>query len=173
MVHFTESIEMRITFSNAFLVASLTALSFWLAACLQRGRINVTESVPMKQHPGAFSSPELFEGPVKSVLEHRCIHCHNNARGDGGLNLQNRELVFAGGSGGPFIVPGKPDQSKIWNVLLLPEKNHKMMPADGWGLTLYEMQSFRAWIKAGADWPKGQKGKLQLKPFSFEETVPL
>ena len=49
----------------------------------------------------------------------------------------------------------------------------KTMPADGWGLGLYEMQSFRAWIDAGAEWPRGREGELKVKPYSIERPEPI
>lgn len=124
----------------------------------------VTGSVSILKTPGGTA---LFEGPVKNVLEYRCVQCHNNKVSNGGLNLQNRDLVFKGDSKGPFIVPGNPEKSRIWKVIILPQTHSSAMPADGWGLNTDDLRSFLAWIERGADWPTGSKGKLQVR--SYEE----
>ena len=104
----------------------------------------------------------MFESAVKNALELSCIHCHNNLVKNGGLNLQDRDLVFKGDSKGPFIVPGKPDESRIWKVIVLPEKHADVMPADGWALDDEQLRVFLAWIRQGAYWPKGEKGQLHI-----------
>ena len=104
----------------------------------------------------------LFESIVRPVLEYRCIHCHNDNVTNGGLNLQDRDLVFRGNARGPFIVPGKPDHSRIWKAIVLPEKHDQVMPADGWGLTSEELRAFLNWIQQGAHWPEGKDGKLEI-----------
>lgn len=151
----------------------IIALPFFLNSCRSKKHISFFEHLPMTLHPGSFRGPVIFEGPVKDILQHRCIHCHNNKSPNGGLNLQDRKVVFSGDENGPFLVPGEPDKSRIWDALLRPTDHPQMMPADGWGLTLYEMQAFRSWIEQGAHWPEGEDGQLEVKPYALQATKPL
>ena len=51
-----------------------------------------------------------FESKIRPVLTGTCQKCHGNAE-RGGLRLDSREEMLAGGSRGSAIVPGKPQQS--------------------------------------------------------------
>lgn len=90
------------------------------------------------------------------------MYCHNSKLAQAGLNLQNRELVFKGDAKGPFLVPGKPDESRIWNAIVKPLNHPRVMPGDGFGLNLVERQAFEAWIETGAHWPDGAELKADL-----------
>lgn len=129
------------------------------------------QSVPLSTEPTdpvLAESAKLFQGPVKSVLEHRCIHCHHAYAANGGLNFQDRELVFRGDTKGPYVVPGKPNQSRIWDAIFPPMKHPKVMPADGWGMNSSEHAAFLKWIETGAYWPEGRDGKLKIRNYEVE-----
>lgn len=113
-------------------------------------------------------SARLFEGTVRKVLEHRCIHCHHAYAINGGLNLQDREGVFRGNAQGPFLVSGKPDQSRIWRAIFQPMDHPRVMPGDGWGLTQAQQTAFLEWIRLGAYWPEGKAGELKVKDYEVE-----
>ena len=58
---------------------------------------------------------EFFEERVRPVLVARCYKCHSHTSGKskGGLMLDSRNGWEKGGSSGPAIVPGKPDESLL------------------------------------------------------------
>lgn len=114
------------------------------------------------------SSESLFKTVVKPALELRCVHCHNNAISNGGLNLQDRDLIFSVDQGRAFMVPGDPEASRIWQAIILPEKHPDAMPYKGWGLTDDELRFILAWIKKGAEWPLGDAGFLEIKGHSAD-----
>src|SRR5208282_5623324 len=56
---------------------------------------------------------EFFERNVRPILATRCQGCHGPAKQKGGLRLDARAAVLAGGSTGPAVVPGKPKESLL------------------------------------------------------------
>ena len=55
---------------------------------------------------------EFFEKRIRPVLATRCFGCHSDSK-LGGLRLDSRAALLAGGKSGPAIVPGKPDESLL------------------------------------------------------------
>ncbi len=89
----------------------------------------------------------LFETRVAPLLAKHCLECHDTGNSKGKLDLSRRVAAFAGGSEGPPIVPGKPDESLLWEVV---ESND--MPKKRTALTAVEKKVLYDWIKAGAPW---------------------
>ena len=58
---------------------------------------------------------DLFEAKIRPVLVENCLRCHasNQAKPKGGLSLDSRDGVRAGGDSGPAIVPGNLDESLL------------------------------------------------------------
>lgn len=102
---------------------------------------------------------EFFEGKVRPLLATVCYKCHSAQAKElkGGLRLDSREAVLAGGDSGPAIVPGKPDQSLLLNAV---RYQSLAMPPDG-KLTATEIEVLARWIELGAPWPSVD-GKLQV-----------
>ena len=59
----------------------------------------------------------LFETKVAPLLAKHCLECHDTGNRKGKLDLSSRVAAFTGGSEGPPIVPGKPDESLLWEVV--------------------------------------------------------
>jgi hypothetical protein len=64
---------------------------------------------------------EFFEQRIRPVLVEHCHECHSASakKLQGGLRLDSRAGLIAGGDSGPAIVPGKPEAS-----LLIRAVNH-------------------------------------------------
>ncbi len=113
-------------------------------------------------------SGRLFITSVKPVLEHRCLHCHHEGQPNGGLNFQDRGAVLRGNAAGPFLVSGKPEESRIWQAIDQPASHPHVMPGDGWGLTDGQRDAFERWIETGAHWPTDRSGRLKRKNYEVE-----
>jgi len=112
-----------------------------------------------------------FTKHVKPLFERRCVRCHNRYQLPAGLNFNDREAVLTGTRAGTeyrFIVPGSPEQSLIYLAITQPAVHPNMMPGDGWGLTKSQEQHVHDWIKAGAPWPEGFRGRLREKSLRVE-----
>ena len=62
----------------------------------------------------AADQAETFDRTIAPLLARRCLDCHSGAAPKGGLNLTARKNLLTGGDSGPPIVPGKPDNSLLW-----------------------------------------------------------
>ena len=95
---------------------------------------------------------KFFEAKIRPVLIRECYGCHSNKSGNvrGGLRLDTKELMHIGGSAGPAIVPGNPDESWLYNAIthqdfVMPPK--RKLPDN-------VIADFRKWIEMGAPDPR-------------------
>ena len=109
-----------------------------------------------------------FERDVAPILERRCLECHGPASKDaepkGGLSLSTRAAALAGGESGPALVPGKPAESLLVDLVSLDQAGHASMPKKRDALKPAEIETLRRWIAAGAPWP----AEVTLRDRRFE-----
>jgi hypothetical protein len=109
----------------------------------------------------ARADDSLFRDQVAPVLEQRCVHCHSGATPKGSLSLATAVDVLKGGDSGPAVVPGKPDESALLEMI---EGERPQMPKKEKPLAPEEIAVIRRWIAEGAHWPSG----FALKDRRFE-----
>jgi len=99
-----------------------------------------------------FCSPLscLAEGKeALRVLRDECLHCHKPGKAKGGLLLHTAEKMHTGGDSGKVVLPGRADDSLLYQVVLdegdahMPPK--KQLPAA-------KIAALKQWINAGAPW---------------------
>lgn len=101
--------------------------------------------------PGSAAGNQAF-GPVQTVLEHNCVHCH----GDNRLSTMppiNDTQALSKLIGSHWIVPGKPEASRFFQVVTFADETPGAMPPTGHAISKQEVQILRQWIKAGAKLP--------------------
>ena len=87
-----------------------------------------------------------FDASVATILARRCLDCHSGPDPKGKLDLSRRSAVLEGGKGGPAIVPGRPEESPLWERVQAGEMPPKAaLPED-------EKVALREWIASGASW---------------------
>ncbi len=70
-----------------------------------------------------------FVGQVRPILQARCLKCHGPDKQEGGLRLDRRESLVAGGdSGEPAIRPGKSSDSPLVHRVLGADPATRMPP---------------------------------------------
>lgn len=96
---------------------------------------------------------KFFETKIRPVLAKNCYSCHSAKAGKtkGGLALDTRQGIRAGGDSGHGVVPGDLDESLILSAMKyesfeMPPK--KQLPAS-------VVRDFEAWVKMGAPDPRG------------------
>jgi cytochrome c553 len=100
---------------------------------------------------------EFFESSVRPLLIAHCYKCHSqdavasNAL-RGGLLLDSRSGVLAGGDSGPALVAGKPDESLLIHSVLYTNENLQM-PPDG-RLQDEQIAILQKWVEMGAPDPR-------------------
>jgi hypothetical protein len=94
---------------------------------------------------GAEDAP-VFEDRVAQVLLQRCGKCHGAETQKGAFALHSAEAVRRGSETGPVIVPGKPDESRLYEVV----ESGEMPPRGETPLTADEKQQLHDWLQSGA-----------------------
>jgi hypothetical protein len=95
---------------------------------------------------------DFFESKVRPLLAERCQECHEDQE-QGGLRMDSREALLKGGTSGPAIIPGKPEQSLLIQAVRHTQKSLKM-PDGRAQLSKSEIGALETWILEGAVWPK-------------------
>jgi hypothetical protein len=98
----------------------------------------------------------FFENNIRPLLVDRCYECHSSklAEPEGGLLLDSRAGVMAGGTHGPVIVPGKPDESLLIQAIKRKNKDFQMPPADREPLSKREIETLVKWVEMGVPDPR-------------------
>ncbi len=131
------------------------SLAFLAASCGDKEKAKKEE----KKEDGKTAKVS-FEKDIKPLFESSCLSCHNTGTLLGRLNLENRQLAFTEGDKGPFIVPGKPSESRVYQALILPKVQDAAMPPEGHRIEQSEIRVIHDWILQGAEWPEGKAGIL-------------
>jgi len=91
-----------------------------------------------------------FREKVAPVLERHCVGCHQGEKPKGGLSLATAEGLARGGETGQVIVPGKPGDSLLVEMI---SGEKPAMPKQGRPLSKENVAAIRQWIADGAEWP--------------------
>ncbi len=91
-----------------------------------------------------------FESRVAPILRQHCARCHQGAKAKGRLDLTSAKGLAAGADGDPIVVPGKPQESRLLEVV---SGDKPEMPKNGKPLSAQEIKTLREWVVAGAVWP--------------------
>jgi len=101
--------------------------------------------------PGGAAADSVYASLIAPLLEEKCNSCHNEDKDQGGLRLDNHELILAGGDSGDNVIPGDPDKSLMVFRMMLPVEDDERMPPDGKPQpTPEEVALVTWWIKEGA-----------------------
>jgi Protein of unknown function (DUF1553)/Protein of unknown function (DUF1549)/Planctomycete cytochrome C len=91
----------------------------------------------------AEDSPGL-PSEVSALLRQRCGKCHGGRAPKARLDLTSAPGITRGGRKGPVVVPGKPEASRLWEMV----SSDRMPPKSP--LAEPERRAMREWIEAGA-----------------------
>ena len=91
-----------------------------------------------------------FKRDIAPILERHCWDCHNAESHEGELRLDTLGgMLEGGGSGIAAIIPGKPEQSYLIDVISHLDPDLKMPPEQE-KIPASEIELLRRWIKEGA-----------------------
>jgi hypothetical protein len=85
-----------------------------------------------------------FNRDIRPLFRDHCVKCHGSLRQEAQLNLGVPAGIFRGGESGAVIVPGQPNESRLWQLVERDE-----MP-EGGPLSADEKDVLKRWIAAGA-----------------------
>jgi hypothetical protein len=92
---------------------------------------------------------EFFEKSIRPLLTTRCQGCHGTVKQKGGLRLDSRAAILAGGNSGPAVVPGDAKGSLLVDAVNYGE-TVKMPPKSK--LPEPEITALKRWVEMGAPW---------------------
>ena len=130
-----------------------STLRFAIALVLVAQWSHAFEDDPTNLSPDAV---QFFETKIRPVLAEKCYRCHSSdGQGvRGGLSVDNRDALLAGGESGPAVVPGNLEESILWNAI--NHRDYRMPPKSK--LPDSVLEDFRKWIEMGAPDPRVQTG---------------
>ncbi|MGI9496473.1 MAG: DUF1553 domain-containing protein, partial [Mariniblastus sp.] len=124
-------------------------------------RINQTNKLNHLENTDGSLRTEYFDQQVRPILQKHCYRCHGEKR-KGELSLLSRENLLRGGeSGEPGIVPGKPDESRLMEMITAVHDGDRMPPT-GEGVGEDETNTIRRWIIEGAVMSAQKRPKIEL-----------
>lgn len=126
------------------------------SAAMAEGAAPMKAAAPAEKPAVALTN---FADHVKPIFQARCMKCHNADKAKSGLNLATFATTMEGGSGGPSVVPGDPDGSRL--LALITQAEEPVMPPSGDPLSAEQIEIIRKWIADGA--PADSKSKGMAK----------
>ncbi len=107
-------------------------------------------SVLAAAEPMSAEGLRFFEKRVRPLLAEQCWDCHDDDDAEGGLRLDSLSGILRGGTRGPAIVVGRPEQSLLVRALRHSERL-QMPPKEK--LPTRDIADIIKWIQMGAPWP--------------------
>ncbi len=128
---------------------------WWLlgACLLATDRLHAADPAP------ALTPADLqfFETRIQPILSNECYKCHSHQadRVKGKLMLDSRDALLLGGTSGPAIVPGKPDDSLLIQAVRYTDPDLQMPPPDHASqLGAAQIADLTEWVRRGAPDPR-------------------
>ena len=92
---------------------------------------------------------------VRPILSHNCIQCHGPDENHRKAKLRlDVEIGLFGGSGdNRIVVPGKPAESLLYQIITAHDPDDRMPPEESKKkLSVDEIATIKRWIEQGAEW---------------------
>lgn len=109
---------------------------------------------PAQNGAPAPHPPLAFSEHVLPLLRRHCFQCHGGGKRKGGLSLETREGLVAGGDSGPVVDLGRPEESRLL-ALVSGADPDLVMPPKGDRLKKEDVSLLRLWIEQGAPYDTG------------------
>ncbi|MDE2755925.1 MAG: PSD1 and planctomycete cytochrome C domain-containing protein [Acidobacteriota bacterium] len=114
----------------------------------------VVLSAPVGLGASDSGQAEFFEKRIRPLLVERCHACHSGETSSpmGGLRLDSADAMLAGGSRGPAVTPGSPEESLLVRAVSFEDADLKMPPTGR--LSDREIADLVQWVRSGAFFPQ-------------------
>src|SRR6266508_1931446 len=114
----------------------------------------------------AGSAAVSFRKDIAPILVKKCVTCHGPEKSKGAYRLDTFELLLRSGeSKSPAILPGKPEESQLYQRVTAKDEDDRMPQKDD-PLPSEQIAQIERWIKAGAsfDGPDPKAALVLLIP---------
>jgi WD40 repeat protein len=139
-------------------------------------------SVAFAAHLGAADTTVGFTREVAPILVAKCLGCHNAEKAKGGYRLHSFEaLLKPGASKDAVIVPNKPADSKLFQLITATNEDDRMPQKDE-PLSPTQVSAIKRWIERGANFDGPDRATLlavlsppqhPAAPRAYAVTVPI
>ena len=119
--------------------------------------------------PAVANTAIVYEKDILPIFEKNCSSCHGNGKYKGGVSIVVDDMKS---DIGRIIIPKKPEESMIYEVLSSPTIKNKM-PPKGRKLAQRDIDKVRDWIMGGALFKGDQKAGKNLATTSNLGPKPL
>jgi dipeptidyl aminopeptidase/acylaminoacyl peptidase/mono/diheme cytochrome c family protein len=100
--------------------------------------------------PPSASLPVSFSKDLAPIFLQKCVTCHGPEKSKGGYQLHTFEGLWKGGeSKEPPVIPGQPERSKLFQLLVAKDPDDRMPQKDD-PLPAAQIALIERWIKDGA-----------------------
>lgn len=137
--------------------------------------LQADEEQPIKPAEINLGRPVDFSKDIVPIFQANCVACHNKGKSEGSLNLESTATIMKGSSSGQTVVPGKPDESYLYQVAARNEES--FMPpypneVQAKKLTPEQVGLLRQWILEGAKaGSEATAANMQWQPINNELTA--
>jgi len=113
-----------------------------------------------------------FEKTILPILEEKCMSCHRaeyktpegrTKKPKGDLRLDDAKALMEGGESGKAVVAGKPDESKLFELISLDAEHDDVMPPKDGPLPKEDIAAIKKWIEEGAALGKWTESKFDAE----------
>ncbi len=101
---------------------------------------------PVEKKQDTANAQTIFAKEIVPIIENNCIACHGDTEPGGNLKLTSREDILKGGNVGKVIVPGNPEQSVLYQMVIHEAEPYMPLGADM--LVKEDIQKIAEWIRA-------------------------
>lgn len=101
--------------------------------------------------------------PVQTVLETNCVHCHGDQRLSTMPSIHDSKSLAALIRQGGWITPGKPEASRLYQVVSFADEVPGAMPPTGHAIRRDEQRVLSEWIRKGAKVPTGRSVRFLVR----------
>lgn len=102
-----------------------------------------------------------FTNEIAPILAQKCIACHGEQKAKGNFQLHTFQALSKGVKGEPVLVPGKPEESTLFQVLVTPDEDSRM-PQEDDPLPPVQIALIKQWLTEGAKFD-GADAQASLK----------
>lgn len=107
-----------------------------------------------------------YKDHVSPILRKYCGNCHNPDKATSDLNVMTYQTLMAGGSSGEAIMPGSPDQSRLYKAVahleepFMPPKSPRIPDAD--------LAVIKKWIELGVPETSASAAKIATRKVDLD-----
>lgn len=155
----------RICRRLAVVVAALACVMVLGLRLASTVNAQVSQEPPAVQEPFSDQQIEFFEAKIRPLLVEHCFECHSGEHREGELRLDSRAALLQGGSTGPAIVPGKPEESLLIEAVNY-DGAYEMPPSNK--LKKADIKLLTEWVATGAAWPESPEESTEKSNQVFD-----